>query len=405
MIDVLKLREDFPILKQKVNKKPLVYFDNAATTQKPNVVVEAELKMYRELNSNIHRGVHYLSEKSTQAYEEARENIRCFINAAELHEVVFTSGATASINLVAFSFGEKFISEGDEILISEMEHHSNIVPWQMLCERKNAVLKVIPFDDKGNLLMSELKSLISDKTKLIGITYASNSLGTINPVKEIIELAHAENIPVLIDGAQAVQHMDVDVQELDCDFFVFAGHKLYGPTGIGVLYAKEKWLEDMPPYQGGGDMVETVSFNHTTYAQLPFKFEAGTANYIGAVGMSAAIDYIRKIGISEINAYENTLLLHATKRLSAIPGVKIYGESENKVSITSFLVENIHHYDTGMILDKLGIAVRTGHHCTQPVMQHFGIKGTVRASYAFYNTIDEIDVFAEGLRKVKQMFE
>jgi len=403
MIDIQKIRKDFPILNQLVYKRPLVYLDNAATTQKPQQVVEAELKMYHELNSNIHRGVHRLSELSTDAYEKARETVRSFINARESKEVIFTSGTTGSVNMLAFSFGEKYVNEGDEILISAMEHHSNIVPWQLMCERKKAVLKVIPMDDDGNLLMDEYEKLLSDKTRLVSVTHVSNTLGTVNPIKEIIDIAHSRNIPVMIDGAQAIQHTKVDVQELDCDFYVFSGHKLYGPTGIGALYGKEKWLQEMPPYQGGGDMVETVTFEKTTYAELPFKFEAGTANYIGAVGMAAGIDYIEEIGIEEIARYEEELLEYATEKLTSIEGLRIYGNAKKKVSVTSFLIGDLHHYDTGMLLDKLGIAVRTGHHCTHPVMNHFGITGTVRASYSFYNTKEEIDRLYEALIQVKEM--
>lgn len=404
MFNFKEIREDFPILKQEIYNKPLVYFDNAATTQKPTQVIDAELKMYHELNSNIHRGVHRLSELSTEAYEKSRENIKDFINAAQLHEVIFTPGTTASINMVAATFCEKYIRKDDEVITTEMEHHSNIVPWQLACEKKGAKLRVVRIDKFGNLEVDQIHHLINEKTKILTVTHASNTLGTINNIKEIISIAHQYDIPVLVDGAQAIQHLKVDVQDLDCDFYAFSGHKLYGPTGIGILYGKEKWLEELPPYQGGGDMVETVTFKKTTFAPLPFKFEAGTANYIGAVGLSSAINYIKNIGLDQIAAYENELLDYATEKLTSIDGLTIYGNAIDKVSVTSFLLDGIHHYDTGMILDKLGIAVRTGHHCTQTVMQKFGIKGTVRASYAFYNTKEEIDRLYDGLIKVKQMF-
>jgi cysteine desulfurase/selenocysteine lyase len=402
--DIQTLRNDFPILKQLVHNKPLAYFDNGATTQKPQSVIDAVIRCYTETNSNIHRGVHLLSEKSTEAFEEARRTVQQFINAEYSQEVIFTSGATGSINAVAFSFGEKYIKAGDEILVSAMEHHANIVPWQMMCERKQAHLKVIPFDDRGVLQMDEYKKLLNPKVKFVAVTHVSNSLGTVNPVKEIIELAHAQNIPVLIDGSQSIQHTKIDVQALDCDFFVFSGHKIYAPTGIGILYGKEKWLNALPPYQGGGDMVYCVSFEKTTFNDLPFKFEAGTLNYIGASGLSAAIKYILEIGLENIAQYESELLQYATQKLESIEGLKIYGTSPNKGPIISFLLDKIHPYDTGMVLDKMGIAVRTGTHCSQPVMDNFEIEGTVRASFAFYNTFEEIDRLYDGLLKVKQMF-
>jgi len=402
--NIEKIRQDFPILSQQVYGKPLIYFDNAATTQKPKEVINTISSFYEKTNSNIHRGVHYLSEESTAAYESARETVRKFINAKELYEIVFTAGATASINAIAFSFGEKFIKSGDEIIVSQMEHHANIVPWQMLAERKNAVLKVIPMNEKGELNIEELNTLITNRTKIISVVHVSNSLGTVNPVKEIIDKAHSHNIPVLIDGSQSIQHSKIDVQELDCDFFVFSGHKVYAPTGIGVLYGKEKWMEQLPPYQGGGDMIKNVSFEKTTYNELPFKFEAGTMNYVGATGLSAAIKYIENIGLENIYNYEQQLLNYATQRLTEIENVKIYGTSQNKISVISFLLNNIHQYDAGMLFDKMGVAVRTGTHCTEPIMKHFNISGTVRASFSFYNTKEEIDIFVESIKKIQTMF-
>jgi cysteine desulfurase / selenocysteine lyase len=399
-----KIRADFPVLKQQVYGKPLIYFDNGATTQKPLQVIEIVNKYHSELNSSIHRGVHFLSDQATVAYEKARETVQKYIHAEKAHEIIFTSGTTASINAVAFSFGEKYMHAGDEIIISEMEHHANIVPWQMLCERKNAKLKVIPFDDDGILQMEKLQGLISEKTRLIAVTHISNVLGTINPIREIISLAHHFNIPVLIDAAQSIQHTEVDVQELDCDFLVFSGHKIYGPTGIGILYGKEKWLEELPPYQGGGDMVDVVTFEKTTYNQLPFKFEAGTTNYIGAIGMAAALEYVRLTGLKSIANYESELLKYATRHLTGLGGITIYGTSNHKSSIISFLIDGIHMLDAGMIFDKMGIAVRVGTHCAQPVMQHFGIDGTLRASLAMYNTKEEIDYLCTAIGKVKTMF-
>lgn len=403
--DIKKVRADFPILDQVVHGKPLVYLDNGATAQKPIQVLDALDRMHRQLNANIHRGAHFLSEQATEKYEEARETIRGFINAAATREIVFTSGTTGAINLVAFSFGERFIKAGDEVLVSEMEHHSNIVPWQLMCERKGAKLKVIPFDQHGLLRMDMMPELLSDKVKIVAVNQASNSLGTVNPIKEIIAQAHRRNIPVLIDGAQGIHHLGVDVKDIDCDFYAFSGHKIYGPTGIGVLYGKEEWLEQLPPYQGGGDMVGTVTFAKTTYADLPLKFEAGTANYIGAVGLAEAIRYVQSLGTENIAAHEEQLLRYATEKLSSIPGLTIYGNAPHKVSLISFLLKDIHHYDTGMILDKLGVAVRTGTHCTEPVMQHFDISGTVRASFGLYNTQEEVDRLYAALLKVKEMFE
>lgn len=403
-MDIKKIRDDFPILQQNVHGKPWIYFDNSATTQKPQSVIGTIDELYSACNANIHRGVHYISEQCTERYESAREKIRAFINAEKSSEIIFTSGTTESINLVAASFGERFVAQGDEIIISEMEHHSNIVPWQLLCERKGAMLKIIPFDDNGELQINKLDELISERTKIIAVTYASNVLGTINPVKEIIAKAHARNIPVLVDGAQSTPHEIVDVRDLDCDFYAFSGHKMYAPTGIGVLYGKEKWLEQMPPYQGGGDMIATVTFEKTTYAELPLKFEAGTQNYVDAIAFGAAIDYINNVGRENIIARENELLRYATEKLSDIESLKIYGTAKQKAAIISFLLKDIHHLDTGMILDKNGIAVRTGTLCTEPLLAHFGITGLVRASFAFYNTESEIDVLYENLKKVERMF-
>lgn len=402
--DVQKIREDFPILKLQVRGKSLIYFDNAATTQKPISVIERIQKYYLEENSNVHRGVHYLSELATKEFENARETVKNFINAESVEEIIFTRGTTEAINLVANSFGKTFLNEGDEIIISEMEHHSNIVPWQILCEEKNAKLKVIPFDDNGELIIDELENLITEKTKLISIVHISNSLGTINPIKKIIEIAHSYAVPVLVDGAQSIMHNKIDVQDLGCDFFVFSGHKIYGPTGIGVLYGKKELLEQMLPYQGGGDMIKSVTFEKTIYNDLPYKFEAGTPNIEGAIGLKAAIEYLSKIGLDQISIYENELLQYATEKLSQIPQLKIIGTAKEKASIISFVIENIHPHDIGTILDFEGIAVRTGHHCTQPVMQHFKIPATTRASFSFYNTKEEIDQLFNALQKVIKVF-
>jgi cysteine desulfurase/selenocysteine lyase len=398
-----KIRRDFPILRRKVYNKPLVYLDNAATTQKPQIVIDTISDCYANNNSNIHRGIHFLSEQLTEQYEESREKIANFVNALNTSEIIFTKGTTESVNLVAFSFGEAFIKEGDEIIVSEMEHHSNMVPWQLLCERKNAKLIKWPITTSGALNMDVLPEIISDKTKLISVAHVSNALGTINPIKDIVNIAHARNIPVFVDGAQAVQHIPVDVQDLDVDFYAFSGHKIYGPTGIGVLYGKEKWLSKMPPYQGGGEMISKVSFKKTTFNQLPFKFEAGTPNYVGAIGLAEAIKYVLNIGLDKIAAIENELLVYATKKLEKIEGLEIVGTVNNKSSVISFNVKNIHHSDIGTLLDKLGIAVRTGSHCAEPVMDFFGITGTVRASFAFYNTKAEIDVLVNGLERVLSM--
>ena len=404
MKDISEIRADFPILSRKVYDKPLIYFDNGATTQKPLCVLDAVREVYTNYNGNVHRGVHAMSDLTSEAYENAREKVRLFINAGKREEIVFTSGTTGSINAVAFSFGERYIMPGDEIIISGLEHHANIVPWQMMCQRKGAQLKVIPVNENGEIIFDEYLKLLSAKTKIVAVTQASNALGTILPVKEIIEAAHTKNIPVLVDGAQGIQHGTVDMNSLDCDFYVFSGHKIYGPTGTGVLYGKEKWLSELPPYQGGGDMVDKVSFEKTTYNELPFKFEAGTMNYAGAIGLAAALDYVSHLGRAEITIREKMLLDYATVRVSEIKGIRIYGNSKDKISTISFLIKDIHQYDTGMVLDKIGIAVRTGTHCAQPVMEHFGIDGTVRISMCFYNTIEEIDVLIAGIEKVISIF-
>lgn len=404
MFDIEKIRKDFPILNQKIHGKELVYLDNGATTQKPNQVIEKVKSFYSEINSNIHRGVHYLSGKSTEEYENARETVRTYINAKSEKEIIFTKGTTDAINLVAFSFGEKFINEGDEILVAQTEHHSNIVPWQMMCERKKAILKVIPAKENGELDIEKYKIQLNSKTKLVAVAHVANSIGIINPIKEIIDEAHKIGAYVLIDGAQAIHHIKLDVQKLNCDFYTFSGHKIYAETGIGVLYSKEELLEKLPPYQGGGDMIKTVSFEKTEYADLPLKFEAGTSNYVGAVSIAEAIKYINNIGLSEIQKHEENLLEYATNKLSEVEGLRIIGTSAYKTSAISFILEGIHFYDAGMILDKLGIAVRTGTHCAEPTMKHFGITGTIRASFAMYNTKEDIDKLYNGLLRVKMMF-
>lgn len=402
-IDVNRIRRDFPVLQTMVHNKPLVYLDNGATTHKPRIVIDKLNELYSVKNSSIHRGVHFLSEQMTGEYEYAREVVKNFINAKATNEVIFTSGATGSINTLAFSFGEKYIREGDEIIVSEMEHHSNIVPWQMLCQRKKAKLRIIPFDENGELIQNEYKILFNEKTRLVALTHASNSLGTVNPVKEMIRFAHEHHVPVMLDGAQAIQHAHVDVQDLDCDFYVFSGHKIFGPTGIGVLYGKEAMLDILPPYQGGGDMVDCVKFDKTTYNILPFKFEAGTSNYTAAIGLGTALEYVNSIGLDAIVKQENMLREYAEKRLQEIEGLEIYGKAKDKISVFSFLIQGTHPYDMGMILDKMGIAVRTGTHCTQPVMDHFQITGTIRASMVFYNSLEDIDKLVEGLKKAKTM--
>lgn len=403
MLDINIIRNDFPALHQMVYKKPLVYLDNAATTQKPNCVIETLKNYYEKQNSNIHRGVHYLSQQATTAYENARITVQKFINAKHSHEIVFTRGTTESINLIASSFAKKFLKAGDEVLITVMEHHSNIVPWQLVCEEKKAKLKVIPFNDNGELMMDSLENLLNEKVKIVAITHISNALGTVNPVKEIIKKSHEINIPVLVDGAQAVPHMKVDVQDLDCDFYCFSGHKVYAPMGAGVLYGKEKWLEELPPYQGGGEMIKNVTLKKTTYNELPFKFEAGTPNVGDGLGLETALKYLSVLGLENIFKYKDELLAYANKKLSEIEGLRFIGNAKDKKGVASFIVGNIHPSDIGVLLDKMGIAVRTGHHCAQPVMDFFGIPGTVRASFALYNTKEEVDILIKGIKKAKEM--
>ncbi|MEE4176112.1 MAG: cysteine desulfurase [Bacteroides sp.] len=403
-MNVEQLRREFPVLNQTVNGKPLVYLDNAATTQKPKAVVERLMDYYYKENSNIHRGAHYLSVQATEAYEEARETVRLYLNAAFSREIIFTRGTTESINLVASSFSQKFLKEGDEILISAMEHHSNIVPWQLACEQKGATLKVIPMNEHGELLMETLTGLLTEKTRLVAVSHVSNALGTINPIEEIISQAHQKGIPVLIDGAQAVPHMKVDVQKLDCDFYCFSGHKLYGPMGVGVLFGKEEWLEQMPPYQGGGEMIKEVRFTGTTYNELPYKFEAGTPNVGDVLGLEAALRFVSYLRHDVISVYEEQLMQYAMQQLSTLPNIRFIGTSERKTSVISFIFDDIHPYDTGIILDQMGIAVRTGHHCAQPVMDFFQIPGTVRVSFAMYNSLLEIDLLMDGLQKVRTLF-
>ncbi|MCP9757093.1 cysteine desulfurase [Lacihabitans sp. CCS-44] len=402
-LDINKIRQDFPILEQSINGKKLVYFDNAATTQKPTQVLDALNDYYRGYNANIHRGIHHLAEKATAAFEATRKAVKTFLNANSTEEIIFTYGTTDSINLVAGTFGRKFINAGDEIIISTLEHHSNIVPWQMLCQEKGCVLKVIPINDEGEILMDEFEKLLSEKTKLVSVVHVSNALGTINPIKSIIEKAHAVGAKVLIDGAQASSHIDIDVQELDVDFYALSAHKLFGPTGMGVLYGKKELLEAMPPYRGGGEMIKEVTFEKTTYADLPYKFEAGTPNIADVVAFKFALDYIQNIGKTNIAAYENELLNYATEKLEAIEGLTVIGKAKEKVSVISFVLEGIHPQDIGIILDQQGIAVRTGHHCTQPLMQRFGIPGTARASFSVYNTFEEIDALVAGILKVKKL--
>ncbi|HEY2392260.1 MAG TPA: cysteine desulfurase [Candidatus Angelobacter sp.] len=401
--DVQKVRRDFPVLHQKVHGKPLVYLDNAATTQKPLAVIDAISNYYRHDNSNIHRGVHTLSERATEAYEKVRETARKFLNAASTKEIIFVRGTTEAINLVAQTYGRKNVSAGDEVLITALEHHSNIVPWQMLCEEKGAKLRVAPINDQGELLLEDFEKLLSDKTRIVAITHLSNALGTINPVREIIRMAHERDIPVLVDGAQAAPRLQVDVQALDCDFYAISGHKLYGPTGIGILYGKTKLLEAMPPWQGGGDMIASVTFDKTVYNRLPYKFEAGTPNIADTIGLGAAIDYLNHLGLEEIEQHEADLLAYATKSVGAISGVQIVGTAHEKAGVLSFLMGEIHPHDIGTILDTEGIAIRTGHHCAQPVMQRFGIPATARASFGLYNTREEIDALVAGIRKVQEV--
>jgi cysteine desulfurase/selenocysteine lyase len=398
------IKEDFPILKQLVYGKPLVYLDNAATSQKPTAVIDAMTHYYSTDNSNIHRGVHLLSERATQAYEEARAKVQRFINAAESKEIIFTRGTTEAINLVAGSYGRANVQAGDEVLITAMEHHSNIVPWQILCEEKGARLRVAPINDDGELILEEFTKLLNERTKIVSVVHVSNALGTINPIPGIVEIAHHHNVPVMVDGAQAAPHMKLDVQELDCDFYAFSGHKVYGPTGIGVLYGKASLLDAMPPYQGGGDMIASVTFEKTTYNTLPYKFEAGTPNIAGTIGLGAAIDYVNQIGLERIAKYEHELLEYGTEALSQIPGLRLIGTAKEKAGVLSFVLEGVHPHDIGTILDREGIAIRTGHHCAMPVMERFGIPATARASLAFYNTKEEIDALVAGIHKVKEVF-
>jgi cysteine desulfurase/selenocysteine lyase len=404
VFDVQRIRRDFPILKQRIHGKPLVYLDNAATTQKPQAVIDAMVRSYAEDNANIHRGVHLLSERATQAYEEARVKVQKFLNAPQSREIIFVRGTTEGINLVAQTFGRANIRKGDEVLITEMEHHSNIVPWQMICEEKGAELKVLPITDAGELRMDLLDGLLTGRTKIVAVAHVSNSLGTINPIKTIVEKAHQRGIPVLVDGAQAVAHMPVDVQALGCDFYAMSGHKLFGPTGIGVLYGRLALLEAMPPYQGGGDMISAVTFKKTTYNVVPNKFEAGTPNIAGSVGLGAAIDYLKALDFSSVTAYENELLAYGTKALTAVPGIRIVGTASNKASVLSFVMEDVHPHDIGTILDQEGVAIRTGHHCTQPLMERLCVPATARASLALYNTKEEIDALVGALSKVREIF-
>lgn len=404
MFDVNEIRRDFPILSREVYGKPLVYLDNAATTQKPREVIDAIANEYCSVNANVHRGVHFLSQKATELHEAARETVRAFINAGSSDEIVFTRGTTESINLIASSFGEAFMHEGDEVVITAMEHHSNIVPWQMLAVRRGIKLRVAPIDERGEIVMDEMLGLINGRTRLVAVAHVSNVLGTVNPVKQIIAAAHAKGVPVLVDGAQAVPHMAVDVRDIDADFYVFSGHKVYGPTGIGVLYGKRRWLDAMPPYQGGGEMIRTVTFERTTYNDLPYKFEAGTPDYVGSNALAVALRYVSAIGMDDIAAYERQLTDRAMQRLSVIDGIRIFGTSPTKGAVISFLVGGIHHLDMGTLLDRLGIAVRTGHHCAEPLMHLLGIEGTVRASFSFYNTLEEVDALADGIVRVARMF-
>lgn len=404
MYDINKVREDFPILSRQIYGKPLVYFDNGATTQKPLCVLDAMRNEYLNVNANVHRGVHYLSQQATDLHEAARETVRKFINAPKVEEVIFTRGTTESLNLVVSSFGDRFLSEGDEVIVSVMEHHSNIVPWQLLAAKKGIAIKVIPMTDEGDVIMEEYEKLFNEKTRIVSITQVSNVLGTINPVKEMIRIAHEHEVPVMVDGAQSTPHMKVDVQDLDCDFFAFSGHKIYGPTGIGVLYGKEKWLDEMPPYQGGGEMIESVSFEKTTFEKLPFKFEAGTPDYVATHGLATALNYVTELGLDNVFAHEQELTRYSMEQMKEIPGMRLFGTSQHKDAVISFLVGDIHHLDMGTLLDRLGIAVRTGHHCAEPLMHRLGISGTVRASFALYNTKEEVDALIAGIKRVSQMF-
>lgn len=403
-LNIDQIRADFPILSRTVYGKPLVYLDNGATTQKPRAVVDAITEEYYSVNANVHRGVHFLSQRATELHEASRETVRRFINARSTNEIVFTRGTTESINLLASSYGEACMKAGDEVILSTMEHHSNIVPWQLLQARKGIVLKVIPMNDRGELLLDAYEKLFTERTRLVCVAHVSNVLGTVNPVKDMARTAHSHGVPILIDGAQSIPHMPVDVQELDADFYVFSGHKVYGPTGVGVLYGKEDWLDRLPPYQGGGEMIQHVSFERTTFNELPFKFEAGTPDYIGTTGLARALDYVTALGMDRIAAYEHDLTEYATRQLKQVPGMRIFGEAPEKGSVISFLVGNIHHFDMGTLLDRLGIAVRTGHHCAQPLMQRLVIEGTVRASFGLYNTREEVDALVAGVERVSRMF-
>ena len=403
-LNIDQIRADFPILSRTVYGKPLVYLDNGATTQKPRAVVDAITEEYYSVNANVHRGVHFLSQRATELHEASRETVRRFINARSTNEIVFTRGTTESINLLAYSYGEACMKAGDEVILSTMEHHSNIVPWQLLQARKGIVLKVIPMNDRGELLLDAYEKLFTERTRLVCVAHVSNVLGTVNPVKDMARTAHSHGVPILIDGAQSIPHMPVDVQELDADFYVFSGHKVYGPTGVGVLYGKEDWLDRLPPYQGGGEMIQHVSFERTTFNELPFKFEAGTPDYIGTTGLARALDYVTALGMDRIAAYEHDLTEYATRQLKQVPGMRIFGEAPEKGSVISFLVGNIHHFDMGTLLDRLGIAVRTGHHCAQPLMQRLGIEGTVRASFGLYNTREEVDALVAGVERMSRMF-
>ena len=404
MYNIQKVRDDFPILSRTVYDRPLVYLDNAATTQKPLCVLDAMRDEYLNVNANVHRGVHYLSQQATDLHEAARETVRRFINAPKTEEIIFTRGTTESINLVVSSFCEEFMGEGDEVIVSVMEHHSNIVPWQLQAAKRGIALKVIPIDDSGNLLMDEYEKLFSDRTKIVSVAHVSNTLGTVNPVKDIVRIAHEHGVPVLVDGAQSTPHFKVDVQALDCDFFAFSGHKIYGPTGVGVLYGKEEWLDRLPPYQGGGEMIESVSFERTVFERLPFKFEAGTPDYVATHGLATALNYVSALGMDNIAAHERELTAYCMEQMQTIPGIRLFGTTPGKDAVVSFLVGDIHHLDMGTLLDRLGIAVRTGHHCAQPVMDRLGVQGVVRASFALYNTKEEIDTLVSGVKRVATMF-
>lgn len=404
MYDIDKIRADFPILERTVYNRPLVYLDNGATTQKPRCVVEAMTEEYYSVNANVHRGVHFLSQKATELHEASRETVRSFINAQSINEIVFTRGTTESINLLASCFGDAFMNEGDEVIVSVMEHHSNIVPWQLLAERKGIKLRVIPMTDSGVLMLDEYEKLFNDRTRIVSVAHVSNVLGTVNPIKEMVRIAHAHGVPVLVDGAQSTPHFAVDMQLLDCDFFAFSAHKIYGPTGVGVLYGKEKWLDKLPPYQGGGEMIKNVSFEKTTFNELPYKFEAGTPDYIGTHALAVALDYVSKIGMDNIYSHERELTSYAMQQMRQIDGIRIFGTAADKDAVISFLVGNIHHLDMGTLLDRLGIAVRTGHHCAEPLMHRLGIEGTVRASFALYNTKEEVDILVAGIKRVASMF-